>query len=122
MKPPPFDYLRAYSVEDAVHALAGTGGDGKIIAGGQSLVPLMALRIARPSLLVDINPIPGLSGLSRTGGGGARDAGGAARGRGEEVPAGGGSVQAGGGSVKIGALTRHSELARQINARLNRKA
>jgi aerobic carbon-monoxide dehydrogenase medium subunit len=85
LKPPPFDYVRAGSVAEAARALRGAGGDGKIIAGGQSLVPMMALRVARPSLLVDINRIPGLSGIS----------------------------PAAGGAVRVGALTRHCELARQ---------
>ena len=86
MKPPPFDYVRVSSVEDAVRALADAGGDGKILAGGQSLVPMMALRIARPSPLVDINRIPGLSGVRQ-----ARD----------------------GEAVRIGTLTRHAALAGQ---------
>ena len=63
MKPAPFDYVRAGSVEDAVAALAAanSGGEGKVIAGGQSLMPLLALRLAQPSVLVDINRVPGLA-------------------------------------------------------------
>lgn len=59
MKPAPFDYVRAGSLEQAVDALAGSG-DGKVLAGGQSLIPLLSMRLAGPSLLVDINGIPGL--------------------------------------------------------------
>jgi 2-furoyl-CoA dehydrogenase FAD binding subunit len=60
VKPPPFDYRRAESVEEAVALLVEGGEDAKILAGGQSLVPLMNMRLLRPSLLVDVNRIPGL--------------------------------------------------------------
>ncbi len=63
MKPPPFDYLAPASLEEAVAALAENGDEAKVIAGGQSLVPLLAFRLARPSLLVDINRVPGLDGV-----------------------------------------------------------
>lgn len=53
MKPPPLDYLRPATVAEAVAALAADE-DAKVLAGGQSLVPLLALRLARPTLLVDI--------------------------------------------------------------------
>ncbi|NNN12657.1 MAG: xanthine dehydrogenase family protein subunit M [Acidimicrobiaceae bacterium] len=70
MKPAPFDYVVAASADEAVQYLAEVeDGTAKIIAGGQSLVPLLALRLARPSLLVDINRIPGLAtieSLSKT--------------------------------------------------------
>jgi CO/xanthine dehydrogenase FAD-binding subunit len=56
MKPAPFDYHRAKSVADAVGILAECQ-DAKILAGGQSLVPLMNLRLARPEVLVDVNPL-----------------------------------------------------------------
>ena len=62
MKCPPFDYHRASSVEDAVAALAAHE-DSKILAGGQSLVPVLALRLARPTVLVDVNRVPGLDAL-----------------------------------------------------------
>lgn len=59
MKPPDFEYVRADSLEEATRALADTiGGDIKVLAGGQSLVPLMNFRLARPRALVDINQIP----------------------------------------------------------------
>lgn len=63
MKCPPFDYHRATSVADAVGALQATDGEGKILAGGQSLVPILALRMARPTALVDINHVPDLARL-----------------------------------------------------------
>lgn len=67
MKPAAFEYVRAESIEQAVNALAGAGGDGKIIAGGQSLVPMMNFRLVKPSVLVDINRIPGLENIERRG-------------------------------------------------------
>ncbi len=63
MKPASFDYVRAESVEHAVQTLAAAGGDGKIIAGGQSLMPMMNFRLVKPSVLVDINRIPGLDAV-----------------------------------------------------------
>jgi carbon-monoxide dehydrogenase medium subunit len=67
MKPAAFEYVCAESVGQAVHALAGAGGDGKIIAGGQSLVPMMNFRLVKPSVLVDINRIPGLDKIEQRG-------------------------------------------------------
>jgi aerobic carbon-monoxide dehydrogenase medium subunit len=55
MKPPPFHYARCYSAAEAVALLSGEGEDAKLLAGGQSLVPLLNFRLARPSLLVDVN-------------------------------------------------------------------
>ena len=63
MKPPPFDYARADSVDEAVSLLADHGDGAKLLAGGQSLVPMLNFRLVRPSLLVDVNRIPGLSGI-----------------------------------------------------------
>jgi CO/xanthine dehydrogenase FAD-binding subunit len=57
MKPAPFAYYRATGVDDAVRALHDAGENGKAIAGGQSLVALMNLRLARPEVLVDLNPL-----------------------------------------------------------------
>jgi aerobic carbon-monoxide dehydrogenase medium subunit len=57
MKPPPFAYAAPRSVADAVDALAGAGGDAKVLAGGQSLVPILNMRLAAPAMLVDINRI-----------------------------------------------------------------
>ncbi len=81
MKPPAFDYVVADSVDMAAASLAGAGGDAKIIAGGQSLVPMLNFRLLRPSVLVDINRIAGLAFIEET-----REA------------------------IHIGALTRHFQL------------
>jgi aerobic carbon-monoxide dehydrogenase medium subunit len=67
VKPPPFEYSAAASVEDAVAMLASGGEDAKILAGGQSLVPLLNMRLARPSLLVDVNRVPGLDRITVDG-------------------------------------------------------
>lgn len=84
MKCAPFDYVRPSSVDEAVTTLRQAGGDGKILAGGQSLVPVMAMRMARPSVLVDVNRVPGLS-----------------------------SVEVDSGALRVGALTRHALLEAQ---------
>lgn len=60
MKPPAVKYLRAGDVKEAVALLTEHGSDAKVLAGGQSLVPLMSFRLARPSVLIDINRIAGL--------------------------------------------------------------
>jgi carbon-monoxide dehydrogenase medium subunit len=80
MKPAAFEYIVADSVEMAVASLA-QAGDAKIIAGGQSLVPMLNFRLLRPSVLVDINRIPDLA-----------------------------YVREDGGVIRIGALTRHHRL------------
>ena len=61
MKPPPFQYFAADSVDAAVQTLADSCGDGKIIAGGQSLLPMLNFRLLQPSVLIDINRIPDLA-------------------------------------------------------------
>ena len=66
MKPVPFDYVRADSLEEALAALAEGGEDAKPIAGGQSLVPALAMRLVRPTLLVDLNRA-GLDGVEANG-------------------------------------------------------
>ena len=81
MKPPPFAYARADSVDEAVSLLAGRDGAARLLAGGQSLVPMLNFRLVHPALLVDINRIPGLSG-----------------------------IEEGDRSVGIGALTRHRQI------------
>ena len=63
MKPPAFDYVRPDSVEEALAELARGGEDAKPLAGGQSLVPLLNMRLARPSLLVDLNRVAGLDSV-----------------------------------------------------------
>lgn len=64
MKPAPFGYRRARSVADAVALLAELGPEAKVLAGGQSLVPMMAFRLARPGTLVDVTGVPGLAGIT----------------------------------------------------------
>jgi CO/xanthine dehydrogenase FAD-binding subunit len=81
MKPAPFDYIAATSVDMAAAALAEGDGDAKIIAGGQSLVPLLNFRLLRPSILIDINRIDSLAFIRET----ATD-------------------------IRVGALTRHHQL------------
>jgi CO/xanthine dehydrogenase FAD-binding subunit len=81
MKPAAFDYVAPNSLEAAVEALAATNGDGKVMAGGQSLMPLLNFRMARPSTVIDLTHIPGLSFIE------LRD-----------------------NMVAIGALTRHADL------------
>ena len=61
MKPASFRYLAPRSREEAVLALRRFGSDGKLLAGGQSLVPLMAMRLARPAVIIDLNRIPDLA-------------------------------------------------------------
>jgi len=81
VKPPPFEYRLADSVETAVAALAEAGGEAKVLAGGQSLVPMLNFRLLRPAILVDINRVPGLSYIS------------------DDIDA-----------IRVGALTRHHQL------------
>src|SRR5689334_9035247 len=61
MKAPPFEYIRAAQLQDAIAALAKHGQDAKAIAGGQSLVPMLAFRLTAPRYLVDIGRIPDLN-------------------------------------------------------------
>lgn len=68
MKPPPFSYSAPRSLDEAQSLLAEHGDEAKVLAGGQSLVPLMALRLARPSMLVDLAKVPGLSDVSEQDG------------------------------------------------------
>jgi CO/xanthine dehydrogenase FAD-binding subunit len=83
MKPAPFDYVAPSSLEEAVQALVAANGDGKIMAGGQSLMPLLNFRMARPSVVVDLRKILGLSFIDDRG-----------------------------STIVIGALTRHADLER----------
>jgi len=64
MKPAPFDYVRAESLAEAHDVLAAEGGDAAVIAGGQSLVPLLSMRMARPGVVVDIMHVDELGGIS----------------------------------------------------------
>lgn len=68
MKPPPFEYKRVSTVEEALSALADGGDEAKLLAGGQSLIAMMNLRLVRPSVLVDINRVSELSYIDRTNG------------------------------------------------------
>jgi aerobic carbon-monoxide dehydrogenase medium subunit len=68
MKPPDFEYARPTSISEAVEALAASDGEGKVLAGGQSLVPLLNFRLAAPTLLVDLNRVSELAFLERIDG------------------------------------------------------
>jgi CO/xanthine dehydrogenase FAD-binding subunit len=68
VKPAPFTYVRAESVEHAVETLRAHGGESKVLAGGQSLVPALNMRLARPTVLVDLNRVPGLDGIDEENG------------------------------------------------------
>ena len=68
MIPAEFDYVAPESVDAVLSALADGGEDAKLIAGGHSLLPLMKLRLAAPTLLVDLRRVPGLSGIEHNGG------------------------------------------------------
>jgi carbon-monoxide dehydrogenase medium subunit len=81
VKPAAFDYVRPDSLEEAVSLVARSGGDAKILAGGQSLVPLLNFRMLRPAMLIDINRVSELDYLREEGTG-----------------------------LRIGALTRHHTL------------
>ena len=81
MIPGSFDYLAAHSINEAVALLDQHGEDAKVLAGGQSLIPLLRFRLAGPTILIDINRIDGLEYLRETN-----------------------------GTLHIGALTRESEL------------
>jgi aerobic carbon-monoxide dehydrogenase medium subunit len=72
VKPAPFTYHRAHSVAEAVALLAELGDEAKILAGGLSLVPMMNFRLARPTALVDVSRIEGLSYLRADAGDGLR--------------------------------------------------
>jgi carbon-monoxide dehydrogenase medium subunit len=82
MKPPAFRYLRATSIEQCLQAIAEHGDEAKVLAGGQSLVPLMNLRLARPQWVVDVNHVPDLD-----------------------------YIRVEGDVLRIGATTRHREVA-----------
>jgi carbon-monoxide dehydrogenase medium subunit len=68
MIPAEFDYTAPETLDDALKALADGGEDAKLLAGGHSLLPLMKLRLAAPSLLVDLRKVPGLHGIQRENG------------------------------------------------------
>jgi CO/xanthine dehydrogenase FAD-binding subunit len=68
MKPAPFELVRPTSLEEALAALAEHGDEAKPLAGGQSLVPVLNMRLLRPAVLVDLNGVRGLDGLARENG------------------------------------------------------
>jgi carbon-monoxide dehydrogenase medium subunit len=67
MKPASFDYIAPRTVGEAIAALVAANGDGKVMAGGQSLLPLLNFRMTRPSIVVDINRIQELSFIEERG-------------------------------------------------------
>jgi carbon-monoxide dehydrogenase medium subunit len=69
MKPAPFDYVAPASIDEACAALAEAGGGATVLAGGQTLMPLLNLRMSQPFIIVDINKIPALQGIARSDGG-----------------------------------------------------
>lgn len=69
MKPAPFDYVAPASVEEACAALAEADGGATVIAGGQTLMPILNLRMSQPFILVDLNKIAALKGIERGDGG-----------------------------------------------------
>src|ERR1700683_937232 len=68
MIPPAFEYLCPKTIPEAITLLQQHGEDAKILSGGQSLIPMMKLRIGRPGYLIDINRISGLSYIKEQGG------------------------------------------------------
>jgi len=68
MYPPSFEYLRPATISEAVALLGQHGDDAKILSGGQSLIPMMKLRVARPGWLIDIGRVPGLAHIKEEGG------------------------------------------------------
>jgi carbon-monoxide dehydrogenase medium subunit len=72
MKPPPFDYYNPRTLEEALSHLAEHGYDAKILAGGQSLVPMLNFRLAQPAVLVDLNNIPDMGYIQADQTGGVR--------------------------------------------------
>jgi 2-furoyl-CoA dehydrogenase FAD binding subunit len=67
MKPPRFDYVRAADVAEIHATLAAHGGDARVIAGGQTLMPMLSMRLVRPKVLIDIMHVPALHGIAVTG-------------------------------------------------------
>jgi carbon-monoxide dehydrogenase medium subunit len=66
MKPPAFRYVAARSIDEAIDVLAKNDGEAKVLAGGQSLTPMLNFRLARPEVLVDINRVPGLDAIEKS--------------------------------------------------------
>jgi len=68
VKPARFEYVRPESLDEALTALAEGGGEAKVLAGGQSLVPALNMRVLRPALVVDVNRVAGLDGVANGNG------------------------------------------------------
>ena len=68
MKPAKFDYFAPTTLDETLELLAQHGPEAKVLAGGQSLMPMMNLRLVRPGVVVDINRVPGLSGIAASDG------------------------------------------------------
>lgn len=67
MKPAAFDYVRAHNLDEALETLKQHGGDARVIAGGQSLLPMLNMRLAKPAVLIDVMAIPGFDEVRREG-------------------------------------------------------
>ena len=67
MKPAPFDYLRADDEEEALEALAEAGDDARLLAGGQTLMPMLNMRLVEPAVLIDISRLPGRAEINDDG-------------------------------------------------------
>jgi len=68
MIPPQFEYVKPSTISEAIALLQQHGDDAKVLSGGQSLIPMMKLRLARPAWLIDINGVPGLGGIREEAG------------------------------------------------------
>jgi carbon-monoxide dehydrogenase medium subunit len=69
MKPAPFDYVAPTTIDEACTALAEAGGGATVLAGGQTLMPLLNLRMSQPFIVVDLNKVEALKGIARVDGG-----------------------------------------------------
>jgi 2-furoyl-CoA dehydrogenase FAD binding subunit len=87
VKPPPFDYVRAESVDEALDALRGSGAEARVLAGGQTLIPMLNMRLARPMVLVDIMRVAALA-----------------------------RVESSAAGIRVGAAVRQAELERKLDA------
>jgi len=68
MKPAPFDYVAPTTIDEACSVLAAAGGGATVLAGGQTLVPLLKLRMSQPFIIVDLNKVAELQGIARASG------------------------------------------------------
>jgi len=88
VKPAPFDYVDPRTVDEALDHLSRHGDEAKVLAGGQSLAPMLNFRLARPAVLVDINRVAGLDGVTESS-----------------------------GALRVGALVRQRQLERTLDRR-----